>query len=131
MITALDTSVLLDVATNDRSHCGRSAQALKVARNTSQLIVSEFVVAELTPICGQETHAFLQSLDIKFVASTYLSSLDAGLMFADYLSRGGKRGRIVADFLIGAHALEQSNRLLTRDTGFFRDYFSKLEIWYP
>jgi len=38
---------------------------------------------------------------------------------------------VVADFLIGAHALEQAERLLTRDRGFHRQAFSDLVIVDP
>ena len=39
--------------------------------------------------------------------------------------------RTVPDFLIGAHALLQCNALITRDAGFFRDYFKGLKIIVP
>ena len=35
------------------------------------------------------------------------------------------------DFLIGAHALLQCNGLITRDAGFFRDYFKGLKVIVP
>ncbi|KFA37824.1 DNA-binding protein, partial [Xanthomonas vasicola pv. musacearum NCPPB 4384] len=35
------------------------------------------------------------------------------------------------DFLIGAHAMLQCDGLITRDEGFFRDYFKGLKIVVP
>jgi predicted nucleic acid-binding protein len=37
----------------------------------------------------------------------------------------------MADFLIGAHALKQGDHLLTRDGGFYRDYFKGLRVMSP
>ena len=39
--------------------------------------------------------------------------------------------RVVADFLVGAHAMECADCLLTRDKGFYRDYFSNLTVIDP
>ena len=37
------------------------------------------------------------------------------------------RTRIVADFLIGAHAVAAADRFLTRDRGFYASYFAELK----
>jgi hypothetical protein len=37
----------------------------------------------------------------------------------------------VPDFLVGAHALERADALLTRDRGFYRRYFKGLRIIEP
>ena len=36
-----------------------------------------------------------------------------------------------SDLLIGAHALLQCSALITRDAGFFRDYFKGLKVIVP
>lgn len=45
-----------------------------------------------------------------------------------YRAVGGRRERIIPDFLIGAFAVKQGNRLLTRDRGFYRKYFEDIKI---
>lgn len=43
-----------------------------------------------------------------------------------YRLAGERRTRIVADFLIRAHALAAADRFLTRDRGFYASYFAEL-----
>jgi predicted nucleic acid-binding protein len=59
------------------------------------------------------------------------SALRAGEMQRRYRQRGGSRTRTVADFLIGSHAMMQCDALITRDAGFYRDYFKGLRIIVP
>ena len=48
-----------------------------------------------------------------------------------YARNQGPRLRVAPDFLIGAHASEQADALLTTDAGFFRQYFKKLKVLTP
>jgi len=133
MITALDSSVILDVLLPDSEHAQRSIEALKRARLEGQLIICDVVLAEITPVVGTDDamKSLLDDWQLVHVPSTQDTALLAGQMFRQYLQRGGRRGRIVADFLIGAHATAHADRLLSRDDGFLRDYFEELEIWHP
>ena len=55
----------------------------------------------------------------------------AATAWARYRACGGTRSRIAADFLIGAHAARRADRLLTRDTGFYRQHFLGLAVQAP
>jgi predicted nucleic acid-binding protein len=55
---------------------------------------------------------FLSDWNLTFVPSSQSSAILAGEMFRTYLRRGGKRSRVVPDFLLAAHAQIHAQRLL-------------------
>jgi predicted nucleic acid-binding protein len=73
----------------------------------------------------------MQRLGVDFVPISVDSALAAGDIWRSYKRRSGPRRRMIADVLIGAHAIGQADRLLTRDRGFYRNYFPKLAILDP
>ena len=132
MRTAVDTSVLLDVLTDDPAFAESSASALSKAMAEGVLLVCETVVAEILPVLGKDAlAAFMEDWNIQFVGGDLASARIAGVHFARYLQRTGKRRIMVPDFLIGAHAQIHGDRLLARDRGYLRDYFKKLPVWIP
>lgn len=132
MLTAVDSSVLLDVLT-DAPHADSSERELRKAASEGGLIICECVLAEIRPALATRTdiEEFLTDWQLRFVPSSRESALLAGETFATYLRRRGREHRIMADFLIGAHAKVHADRLLARDRGYLRDYFSSLKMLVP
>ncbi len=132
MITAVDSSVLLDVLCDDPEHADRSGMALHKAMTMGRLILGECVLAEISPsLSEKDLRSFLQDWHLEFVPSTLESALLAGVHFERYLARGGRGGRIIPDFLIGAHAQIHADCLLARDRGYLRDCFRSLKLSSP
>lgn len=133
MITAVDSSVLLDVFLPDPSFGARSALALEEAELAGSLVICEPVYAELAAgFASQELlDEVLDELRIQVVPLGRSAAFHAGRAWKAYRSAGGRRERIINDFLIGAHALSNCSRLLTRDRGFYRTYFKALRVTDP
>ena len=133
MITAVDTSVILDVLVDDPHYAAASETALRKARAEGKLVVCECVVAEIVPALTAPTamEELLRDWALEYEPLTKEAAIAAGENFARYLKRGGQAKRVLPDFLIGAHAEKASDRLLARDRGYLRDYFSSLTLWDP
>jgi predicted nucleic acid-binding protein len=133
VITAVDTSVLLDIFLADPTFGVRSREALRVCTREGRLVACEVVWAELAAAFAAEAPArdALEGLGVEFSSIDAMTALAAGRAFKDYRRRGGTRQRVVPDFLIGAHAQAEADRLLTRDRGLYRSYFQALSILDP
>ena len=115
----VDTDVLLDVLGADATFGGRSARTLSACAQTSVLVVNAVILAEVSALPGSEELADLvpPSLfrrdDIPLAASFL-----AGQAYAGYKRRGGQKPRMLADFLIGAHAAVTGFGFISRDLGY-------------
>jgi predicted nucleic acid-binding protein len=133
VITAVDTSVLLDVFGADPEFGPRSAETLRTCLSEGSVIACEVVWAEAGAFFASAAAAksALSALRVDFSALDVSTSLAVGEAWRTYRQAGGTRDRVVADFLIGAHALSHADQLLTRDRGFYRRYFKKLHVVDP
>jgi len=133
MITAVDTNVLIDLLLPNEAFVRRSTLAVEQAAAEGSLVICDLVYAEL---CGafasqRECDAFIDDLEIRIEPLSRAASFLASRTWRSYRAHGGKRTRILADFLIGAHAQEQTSRLLSRDRGFYREMFPSLTLLDP
>lgn len=130
---ALDSSVLIDILIGDDAFAGASEACVADALAIEEVVVCEAVVAEVqamldTPVSLMDT---LSPLGIRYLPLSEAAAMRAGHMNKRFRARGGRRERVVADFLVGAHAMLQCSALITRDDGFFRDYFKGLKLIVP
>ena len=128
MITALDTNVLLDVFLPDKAFAEPSATLLKIAFDQGGLVICDIVYAELVPQFKNRAMLdnTLETLNITISCLDRDTAFLAGEKWGLYKESGGKRDRIITDFLIGAHAALKADRFLTRDRGFYQSYFPEL-----
>ncbi|HEY4641563.1 MAG TPA: type II toxin-antitoxin system VapC family toxin [Thermoanaerobaculia bacterium] len=134
MKVAVDSSVLLDVLTADPLYGERSREALRAAYDTGPLVACEIVWAEVRAHfqTDAEFAEAMKKLGIRFEAIFDDAAAKAGQLWRELRREGGaSRVRVIADLLIGAHALMQSDALLTRDRGFYRSRFKGLRIVEP
>lgn len=133
MITAVDTSVLLDVFGADPVFGPAAKQAVRVCLAQGRLVACDPVWAETASFfpSARAARGAMSHLGVAFDPLQVEAALGAATAWRAYRKRGGQRERVVADFLIGAHALQQADRLLTRDRGFYRSYFARLSIIDP
>jgi hypothetical protein len=154
MITAVDTNILLDVLIPDAPFGAASQQSLDTALQQGTLVLNEVVYAELAahfPTLA-ELERFLADTGMCLVPSQPEALARAGQAWAAYIRQRGpgflcsvcgrvqqlscqqcgavlrSRQHLVSDFLIGAHATMQAERLLTRDRRYYRTYFPELRL---
>jgi predicted nucleic acid-binding protein len=133
MITAVDTNILVDHRNENAVFAPASIFALDKAKSAGAIVICDVVYAELCVSFDSrvECDEFLASLGIKVEALDPDSSFRASRNWISYLESGGKKFRILPDFLIAGHAAYQADQLLTRDTGFRKTHFDNLTVVEP
>jgi predicted nucleic acid-binding protein len=129
--TLVDTNVILDVITGDPKWHGWSASALRDAAEQSVLAINPIIFAEVSMKFDRIEDADRALVDFERRALTYEAGFLAGKAFLAYRRRGGMKRSPMPDFYVGAHALVERMRLLTRDATRYRTYFPALEIVAP
>jgi predicted nucleic acid-binding protein len=132
-VTLVDSSVILDVVTDDPVWAGWSGDALAAAADKGSLVINPIVYAEVSA-----GFARIEDLDDAVPAEDfgreplpYEAGFVAGKAFLAYRKRGGERRSPLPDFYIGAHAAVRGYRLLTRDSTRYHTYFPTVKLIAP
>jgi predicted nucleic acid-binding protein len=137
MTTAIDTNVIVALWDRDPVLNSTAQSALDEALARGALLIAGVVFAELMAAPGR-SESFLNSfcretginIDWSVEESVWRA---AGRAFQTYAARRRKQRdpgprRILADFLIGAHALSGGYHLLTLDDHLYRTAFPNLTV---
>lgn len=130
MISAVDTNILLDLARPNPDFVDNAVDLLEKGILEGGLVICPIVHAELAaqfPTIESLTR-FLSKLQIAPDPLSKETTWEAGQSWLGYRKAGGKRERIISDFLIGTHAKNQAGQLLTRDRGFYRTWLPQLKV---
>lgn len=139
MTIAVDTSVLIDLLGDD-PRADAAEACLRMALGRGPVVVCDVVVSEVTAGLGHGSQVMdaLEDMGLGYSAIEQRAAVRAGEMQRKYKERlreagkvSGETPRAIPDFLVGAHALLQCTGLITRDAGFFRDYFKGLKVITP
>jgi predicted nucleic acid-binding protein len=137
MRTALDTNILSALWSNEAS-AGSIAKSLGEAKQDGAIVLSGVVYAELLAYPGA-TEGFVN----QFASETGIALqfrcedevwIEAGRRFAVHVNRRRRSKadapkRLIADFLVGSHALLQADRLMTLDASRYEKDFPDLPLY--
>lgn len=129
----VDTSVLLDLITDDPQWADWSAGAIAAAAAREQLVINEVVYAELSVGYErvQELDDMMTTLGLSLVRTPVVALFLAGKAFRHYRRSSGTKTGVLPDFFVGAHAAVEDLALITRDVQNVRRYFPKVRLISP
>jgi predicted nucleic acid-binding protein len=132
-VTLVDSSVILDIVTDDAAWSQWSADALARALDDGALVINPVVYAEVSVGFDriEDLDDAVPASDFRREALPYEAAFLAGKAFLAYRRRGGQKRSPLPDFYIGAHAAVCGYRLLTRDVARYRSYFPTVTLIVP
>ena len=129
----VDTNVLVDVLQDDPQWADWSIAQLRAQAKLHALAINPVIYAEMSlsfsTIEALDDVVLAMALELREIPRPALFL--AAKAYALYRRRGGSKGQVLPDFLIGAHAAVEGWPLLTRDASRFKTYFPTLDVICP
>lgn len=129
----VDTNVLVDVLEDEPEWADWSINQLRAQSKVHPLLINPVIYAELSLTFStvEALDATIENLGLAMMELPRPALFLAGKAFVRYRRRGGKKGNVLADFFIGAHAAVLRCPLLTRDTRRYQTYFPTVALITP
>ncbi|MBX3283500.1 MAG: PIN domain-containing protein [Acidobacteria bacterium] len=137
MACSVDTNILVALWKGEEDTAEKAHRALSAAASQGSIVLCGAVFAELLAYPKRSSSFIREFCDDTGILIDWTVSekiwLAAGTAFQAYTVRRNKQGagsprRILADFLIGAHAAENGHSLLTMDDRIFAAAFPTLKV---
>ncbi|HUH63418.1 MAG TPA: type II toxin-antitoxin system VapC family toxin [Terracidiphilus sp.] len=137
MKTAVDSNIISSIWSGAPTAV-KASERLNAAMHEGALLISPFVFAELLAYPGATAASVREfcddtgiAIDEKIQGQVWV---ETGQRFARYANRrrrsfGAAPRRLLADFLIGAHAMVQADRLFTFDPKVYAQDFPELKLY--
>ena len=128
----VDSNILIDaIEPRSPDHVWSSTQ-LSLAIGSGAFI-NPIVVGEVSPRFSafEDMLGVLDTFAVPVRDLTLEVSWRAGQAHLEWIRNGGRRGSLLPDLLIGAHAAVENACILTRDPRRFRTYFPELNLITP
>jgi predicted nucleic acid-binding protein len=136
MKTALDSNIISALFTLEPAHSTLAA-TLGELRSDGPLVICGVVFSECHAIPNMMAEVLREFLDDTGIAVEATNSIEdcsaVGQGFAAYANRrrksgGGEPKRLLADFIVGAHAARSCDQLLTLDRSRYETSFPDLRL---
>ncbi len=129
----VDTNVLVDVLEDDPLWADWSIRQMRAQSQVHELAINPVIYAELSLAFDryESLDEALAGMQIAVIALPRPALFLAGKAFIRYRREGGKKGNVLADFFIGAHAAVLGCPLLTRDASRYRACFPSVPLILP
>jgi predicted nucleic acid-binding protein len=131
--TLVDSNVILDVISQDRTWMEWSASAMTAQAERGVLAINPIIYAEVSVRFAriEDLEEALLAAYFKRLPLPWEAGFLAGKCFMQYRRRRGRKVSPLPDFYIGAHAALGDMTLLTRDARLYRTYFPRLKVIAP